>query len=164
MLVKLLEKLFSWVAAFALFCMMLVVLVDVMGRSLFNSPLASGTELTELLMVILAFTAFPVLTLRQRDITVDLLDLLKSPILRKFQIILTGICGIAVFGLTARQLAVFAQRSISNGETTAELQFPLTYVWWFMGLMAALTALAALVVVFRSFDRSIDKALAKEDK
>lgn len=153
---KHLEKIFSGIAAFALLCMMFIVLIDVMGRSLFNAPLASGTELTEILMVILAFMALPVLTLRQRDITVDLLDLLQSRTLRKIQLALAGICGLAVFGLTARQLAVFALRAISNGETTAELQFPLTYLWWFMSLMAALTALAALVVAVRSVREPAD--------
>lgn len=155
-LLKHFEKLFSGVAALALLCMMFVVLIDVIGRSVFNAPLASGTELTEILMVILAFTALPLLTFRQRDITVDLLDLLQSPTLRRIQTALAGICGFAVFGLTARQLAVFAQRAISNGETTAELQFPMSYLWWFMSLMATLTALAALVVAMRSVFESSD--------
>jgi TRAP-type C4-dicarboxylate transport system permease small subunit len=131
----------------ALLLMMAVVLVDVVGRSLFNAPLSSGTELTEMLMVIMTFTAFPVLAYRQRNIIVDLLDLLQSPALRKVQLVLAGLAGAAVFGLTARQLALFAQRAVGNGETTAELQFPLTYVWWFMSVLAAVTALASLVVM-----------------
>jgi TRAP-type transport system small permease protein len=148
--VRRLEKWLAGLAALALVLMMAVVLVDVIGRSLFNAPLASGTELTEMLMVLMTFTAFPVLAYRQRDITVDLLDLLQSPALRKVQLVLAGLAGTAVFGLTARQLAVFAQRAAGNGETTAELQFPLTYLWWFMSALAAMTALAALVVAVRA--------------
>lgn len=141
------EKCLAGLSAMALLLMMAVVLVDVVGRSLFNAPLSSGTELTEMLMVIMTFTAFPVLAYRQRNIIVDLLDLLQSPALRKVQLVLAGLAGAAVFGLTARQLALFAQRAVGNGETTAELQFPLTYVWWFMSVLAAVTALASLVVM-----------------
>lgn len=147
---KHLEKLFSWAAALALLLMMLVVLADVVGRSVFNAPLASGTELTEILMVVMALTALPLLAFHQRNITVDLLDALNNKVLRKAQLLLAGISGCAVFGLTAWQLAVFAQRAVSNGETTAELQFPLSYLWWFMSFMAALTALAALCAAVRA--------------
>ena len=73
---KHLEKLVERIAAFALLLMMVVVLIDVIGRGLFNAPLASGTELTEILMAVMAFLAFPLLAYRQRDITVDLLDML----------------------------------------------------------------------------------------
>ena len=56
-----------------------------------------------------------------------------------------------MFGLTAWQLTVFAKRALTNGEISSELHFPLTYLWWFMSAMAALTALAALVVAIRAF-------------
>jgi TRAP-type C4-dicarboxylate transport system permease small subunit len=145
------EKLVGRVAAFALLLMMVVVLIDVIGRGLFNAPLASGTELTEMLMAVMAFLAFPLLAYRQRDITVDLLDMLGGTAFKKYQIGLASLCGAVVFGLTASQLAVFAKRAISNGEISSELHFPLTYLWWFMSVMAALTAIAALVVAIRAF-------------
>lgn len=145
------EKLVGRVAAFALVLMMVVVLIDVIGRSMFNAPLASGTELTEMLMAVMAFLAFPLLAYRQRDITVDLLDTFGGKMLKKLQVGLAGVCGAVVFGLTASQLTVFAKRAITNGEISSELHFPLTYLWWFMSVMAALTALAALVVAIRAF-------------
>lgn len=148
---KHLEKLVGRIAAFALLLMMLVVLADVIGRGLFNAPLASGTELTEILMAVMAFVAFPLLAYRQRDITVDLFDSLGGVGLRKYQVSLAGLCGAVVFGLTASQLAVFAKRTLTNGEISSELHFPLTYLWWFMAALAALTALAALMVAIRAF-------------
>ena len=151
---KHLEKLVERIAAFALLLMMLVVLIDVIGRGLFNSPLSSGTELTEILMAVMAFLAFPLLAYRRRDITVDLLDMLGGKGLKKLQVGLAGLCGAVVFGLTAWQLTVFAKRALTNGEISAELHFPLTYLWWFMSAMAALTALAALVVAVRAFSEN----------
>jgi TRAP-type C4-dicarboxylate transport system permease small subunit len=148
---KHLEKLVGRIAALALLLMMLVVLIDVIGRGLLNAPLASGTELTEILMAVMAFVAFPLLAYRQRDITVDLFDSLGGEGLRKYQVGLAGLCGAVVFALTASQLAVFAKRALTNGEISSELHFPLTYLWWFMSFMAALTALAALAVAIRAF-------------
>lgn len=145
------EHMVERIAALALTLMMLVVLVDVIGRGLFNAPLASGTELTEMLMAVMAFLAFPLLAYRQRDITVDLLDKLGGEEFRKYQLVLAGGIGAALFGLTAFQLTVFARRAAINGEISAELQLPLGYLWWFMSAMAALTALAWLIVAVRAF-------------
>lgn len=132
--------------AIALVLMMLVVVIDVVGRNVFNSPLASGTEVTEVLMAGMAFFAFPLLALRQREITVDLFDAATGPSARRMQSAVAGLAAATVFGLLSGQLGVFAQRAMQNGETTAELQLPMTYVWWFMCAMSVTTALAALVV------------------
>jgi TRAP-type C4-dicarboxylate transport system permease small subunit len=140
-------------AAMVLVLLMAVVLVDVVGRNLFNRPLASGTELTELLMAVLAFLSFPLLAWRQRDITVDLVDLLAGKRLRKLQVALAGLCGAVVFGLLARQFVVFAQRAASGGDATPQLHIPMAWAWWFMAAMSALTALAAAVVAIAVFTR-----------
>lgn len=141
-------------AATALVLLVVVVVVDVVGRNVFNSPLASGTELTELLMAAMVFLSFPLLAWRQRDITVDLFDFLAgSPALRKFQVALAGLVGAIVFALLARQLVVFAQRAAASGESTAQLQIPLAYVWWVMCALSAVTALASLIVAIAVFTR-----------
>jgi TRAP-type C4-dicarboxylate transport system permease small subunit len=140
-------------AATVLVLLMLVVLVDVLGRNLFNRPLASGTELTEMLMAVLAFLSFPLLAYRQRDITVDLVDMLAGDRLKKLQVALAGSVGAGVFGLLSWQLVTFARRSMLSGEATPQLHVPLAWAWWFMSAMAAFTALAALVVAVSVFTR-----------
>ena len=47
------ERLLGGASALALVCLVAIVLVDVLGRNLLNSPLASGTELTEILMAVM---------------------------------------------------------------------------------------------------------------
>jgi len=147
------ERWMGAAAATALVLLMLVVLVDVIGRNFFNSPLASGTELTELLLASLAFLSFPLLAYRQRDITVDLLDLMAGERLRRYQVALAGLVGATVFGLLAWQLVVFARRAARSGEATAQLKVPLQYAWWSMSVLAAVTSLAALVVAVSAFTR-----------
>lgn len=95
-------------AAAALVLLMLIVLVDVIGREV-SRPLGAGTELTELAMATTVFLAFPLLAFRQRDFTADLFDfLVGGETLRKLQVVLAGIVGAAVYGLLSRQMMIFA--------------------------------------------------------
>ncbi len=138
------ERLLAALAGTALVGLMLVVLFDVIGRNLFNRPLAAGTELTELLLAAMSFLAFPLLAWRRRDITVDLFDFLAGATLRRLQWVLSGAVGAMVYGLLARQALVFAGRAAASGEATAQLQFPLAWAWWTMAGLAAVAALACL--------------------
>lgn len=152
-MIRTIERWMAAAAATALVGLMLVVLVDVIGRDLFNRPLASGTELTEWLMGALAFLAFPLLAWRQRDITVDLFDALAGETMRKVQIALAGAVGAVVFALLSRQLAVFAMRAAASGEATQQLKLPMQWALWFACGLSALTAVAALVVAVAVFTR-----------
>lgn len=147
------ERLLSALAGTALIGLMLVVLVDVIGRNAFNRPLAAGTELTELLLAAMSFMAFPLLAWRQRDITVDLFDFLAGQSLRRMQWALSGVVGAIVYGLLARQATVFAGRAAGSGEATAQLQFPLAWAWWGMAGLAAVASLACLGIAASAFMR-----------
>ena len=87
---KHLESFLARMAALLLFLMMVVVLVDVIGRGLLNSPLSVGTELTEILMMGMVFMVLPLLAYRQRDITVDILSMAPRPWMQKLQVALSG--------------------------------------------------------------------------
>lgn len=145
------ERLLAALAGTALIGLMLVVLVDVVGRNLFNRPLAAGTELTELLLAAMSFLAFPLLAWRQRDITVDLFDFLAGQSLRRMQWALSGLVGAVVYGLLGRQALVFAGRAAGSGEATAQLQFPLAWAWWGMAGLAAVASLACLGIAASAF-------------
>lgn len=148
------KRIEAWVsvgAAVALVLLVLIVLLDVIGRNLFNSPLASGTELTEMLMGVLAFLSFPLLAYRQRDITVDLVDMLAGDRLQKLQVFLAGCVGAALFAVLSWQATVLAGRAALSGEATPQLHMPLSYIWWSISVLAGVTALAALVVAVSVF-------------
>jgi len=148
------ERWMARLAAAALVLLMVIVLIDVIGRDFFGRPLAAGTELTELVMAAMAFLALPLLAWRQRDITVDLFDFLSGTnTLQKVQVALAGIVGAIVYALLSWQMWVFAQRAMTNGEATAQLQFPLTYAWRAMSMLAAVAALASVIVAIAVFTR-----------
>ncbi len=146
-----LERLLAALAGAALVGLMIIVLIDVIGRNLLNRPLAAGTELTELLMAAMSFLAFPLLAWRQKDITVDLFDFLAGPSLRRVQWALAGLVGTIVYALLARQCWIFAGRAAASGESTAQLQFPLSAAWWCMGALAVVAALASAGVLLSAF-------------
>src|SRR3546814_19854622 len=64
---------------------MVCTFVDVVGRYVFNSPLPGALELTEIMMESLIFTILPVVSARSDHITVDLLVLPRSSMLRRIQ-------------------------------------------------------------------------------
>ena len=152
-MIRRIERGMAIAAAAALLLLVVVVLIDVIGRNAFNRPLASGTELTEMLMGALAFLSFPLLTYRQRDITVDLFDMLAGRRLNKLQVAVSGIVAATVFGLLAWQAAVQGLRAAANGESTPQLHVSLAYIWWGMGALSVVTALSALVVAIAVFTR-----------
>ena len=60
--------------AFILFALMVITLLDVVGRYFLNAPLAGAFELTRLAMGLLVFSALPLVTARERHIVVSLFD------------------------------------------------------------------------------------------
>ncbi|MDD9856674.1 MAG: TRAP transporter small permease [Gammaproteobacteria bacterium] len=64
----------SVISAFLLFILMLITVVDVIGRYGFNQPLAGSSELTEICLSLIIFAAFPLLCRNNDHIAVDLLE------------------------------------------------------------------------------------------
>lgn len=131
----------------ALFILMVVVFVDVVGRNLFNRPLPWGTELLEVVLAVLIFALYPVLALRSSHITVDLVPLPRA--LQVPQRVLSGLVGAALFGVIAFCTARQAIRSASYGDASALLHIPTAWVLWGMSVLAVVTALAFLLVMFK---------------
>jgi TRAP-type C4-dicarboxylate transport system permease small subunit len=130
------------IGASALVVVMLVVLVDVVGRNLLNQPLPWGTELVEVLMAVLIFALYPVLAWRETHITVDLVPVARS--VRGVQRLIARLLGLAVFGVMAWCVARQALRAADYGESSPMLGLPTAWVLWGVSAMATVTALAFL--------------------
>ena len=59
--------------------MMLLTVVDVVGRYVFNRPLRGAFELTELMLVVLIFAGLPLVSYADEHVTMDFIDRLLSP-------------------------------------------------------------------------------------
>lgn len=137
----------SWLSdlgALVLFALMLLTCVDVFGRYLLNAPLNGGTELTELALSVIVFSALPVVTLTGGHVVVELLDL-NMPAAAKvlaarvldclWALVLSGI-GYGVWKL--------ASRALRRREVSEYLQIPVAYVLYFTVFCLALGAVASL--------------------
>ena len=118
-----LERLLGYVAAAALFAMMLLTFADVVGRK-FVASIPGSLELTELLMLVVIFVGLPLASLKGEHVFFDLLDQLLPESLRRFQALLSnGVCAALLLG-AAWLVFVRAGRTIEQGDITAQLAIP----------------------------------------
>ncbi len=151
-MLKTLERLLRWstglMAAMALFAIMWLTLVDVIGRRFFSQSVPGSLEITEILMVIVIFGALPLVSWRGGHVVFDSLDAIVPDWLKAIQArVVNLVCAVA-FGFLARLMLMRAERFAEYGDTTVYLQISIAPVAWLMAALLALTALVHLLFVF----------------
>lgn len=118
-----LERVLGYVAASALFAMMVLTFVDVVGRKLFAS-IPGSLVVTELLMLVVIFVGLPLASLKGEHVFFDLLDQLLPERLRRYQAMLANaVCAALLFG-AAWLVYERAGRTVEQGDITAQLALP----------------------------------------
>ena len=146
---KLLVWLCGLLAALALFGIMGLTFVDVMGRKFFSGSLPGALELTELLMVVVIFTSLPLVALAGEHVVFDSLDRWLPPWLQRLQQALMELfCAAAMAGLAWLMWAKAGQLT-EYGDTTSQLKLPLGFFVYVMSGLLALAALAHLIVLMQ---------------
>ena len=143
-----LEIVLGSVSAVVLFLMMMVTAVDVIGRYLFNTPLAGGFELTEMMLAALIFCGLPLVSKRREHIVIDTFDPFMSRQVKQFFNVLADVvCFLTLSGIG---YLIFrrAVRVADYGDTTNVLKLPLAPVAYAMGTMIVIAALIHLVLIF----------------
>ncbi len=139
-----LARIFKIVATIALFFLMALTCVDVIGRYVFNSPLTGSTELTELAVAIVVFAYLPVVSWRDEHIVVDLMDNLFSTRMQRIRASIINIIvavSLVVLGLRIEALAV---RTLKYGQVSEYMEIPVGYIMWFIAIMCWVTAAGLL--------------------
>lgn len=149
-MLKFAERAFAASAAFTLLLLMMVTLVDVSGRFLFNSPLPGATELTELGLAVVTLCMYPIIAYRQRHIVVDLMDGIIRGKFRRIQSGVAALIGVGLFTVIAWRLWLMGIRSIGYGDTTGTLGISLGHVFCVMAVMSGITAVAFASLLFHS--------------
>ena len=97
-MIRRLEGVLGYVAAAALFAMMVLTFADVVGRKLVSS-IPGSLEVTELLMLVVIFVGLPLASLKGEHVFFDLLDQFLPEHLRRWQArIANGICAVLLLG------------------------------------------------------------------
>lgn len=148
MLLRIYENISYAAAGLFLLILTFLTLIDVVGRNVFNSPLAGATELTEYALVGLTFLVYPVITLRRQHIVVDLFDSFVGRVAHVIQQLLAGGLGALVFGVLSWRLWKQAERVIEYGDVTPYLRLPVAPAYYFMAVLSGLTVIAFVVVAF----------------
>lgn len=122
--------------------LVLVTVVDVVGRYAFNAPLKGAFEVTQVLLGALVFAALPLTTAKGAHIEVDLLlPLLPAGVSRGLARF-AGLVTACVFLFFAWRLALLTKDHLSAGTRTSGLGLPL----WGLGATGVVSTLACAAI------------------
>jgi len=144
---KLLDLLCGLLSGIALFAIMALTFVDVLGRKFASHSITGSLELTELLMVVVIFAALPLVSRRGEHVEFDSLDPYLPAWVRRAQALLVHlVCAAMLLGLAWLMWRTGTQ-FLESGETTAQLQILKAPFIYGMGVLCGLTALVHLALL-----------------
>ncbi|KAA0911421.1 TRAP transporter small permease [Pusillimonas sp. ANT_WB101] len=142
---KALAFFFELVAAIALFALMVLTCIDVIGRYFLNHPVIGASELTKIGLAIVIFAVMPVVTWRGGHIAVDLIDnFLPKTVLRIFAFVSMLIITTSLYFVSIRIWELGA-RMLRRNITTDFLHIQSGHVLQCIAIFSWLTAISALV-------------------
>ncbi|HVZ50712.1 MAG TPA: TRAP transporter small permease [Pseudolabrys sp.] len=136
-------------ASVALIVMMVVTLLDVFLRYVFNSPIRSSYDLVETMMAIFVFHGMSTALLTRRNIVIDLVDSFAPPFMVAVLIRISDVLTIATLALYGYAMITPALQAYNYGDLKMELGLPVWYLWAAAllgmagGILCALGALIA---------------------
>lgn len=148
---KKVERFAANMSAVLLFVLMLLTLIDVVGRNLFKQPVLGASELTEILLAMVIFLMLPHVALRRQHIAIDLIENVVGPRVLLVLDVLAALLSAAMFFLIAWQSWVLATKAIGYGDSTATLSIPVGPILYVISVLAALVGTASLAAVLPSF-------------
>src|SRR5690606_32177811 len=143
------ENLLALVSGIALFVMMCLTFVDVIGRKFFHASLTGGVELTEIAMLLTIFFALPLTSIAGEHIVFDLLDRVVPTWMRRWQHSIAHLVSAALFAGGAWVVHLRAARALEYGDTTAQLNIPLGPFQYLIAAMLVLTGIIHLLLALR---------------
>lgn len=141
---SILTRALSAVAGLLMFAMMAITFIDVIGRYVFNRPVGATFEIIEIMLGLLIFSAFPLVTRNQDHITVSLFEQFFKGRVGWFQhlfvlVFSAGAVAFMSFRLWAEMLAMKADQDVGE-----YLDFEL---WPVIGAIAVLGIVAFFILL-----------------
>jgi TRAP-type C4-dicarboxylate transport system permease small subunit len=144
--VRLAEGVLGVIVAVLLMAMMLITVVDVIGRYGLKQPVPGAYELIELMLAIVIFTALPLVCLRDENITVSILIERFPARTRQIHAGVVSLLCAGVLAAVAWRLYAHAAQLASYGDVTMFLRLPRGPIGYTMAVLSALGAIALVVV------------------
>ena len=131
-------------AALSLVLMMVITFIDVFGRYFFNTPITGATELIEILLALMVFMAFPLVSWDEEHISVDLFDnYFPKSCINIRQAVINLVCSVALI-LVAMTNWKLAGRSLEYEEVSEVLEIPTAYITYLIAVTGFLGGLFTL--------------------
>lgn len=156
-IISVFNKYLNYAGMVILFLLMLLTVVDVIGRKFFNSPVTGSYELTGIFMAIMIFFGLGMAQLNREHIEIDIVTQYLS---KGIQNILNIIISFGVFLfllLLTRQLFYLMQRMYAQNELSGDLALPLYIFLIFVAIGALAFALSYLMEFLKSVLKVVDK-------
>ena len=152
------RTLYLMIVAAAVFGMAALTFVDVIGRYFLNAPIPGSFEIVGLILGVAMIGAFPLVSFRERHITVGLFDGFLKGSARLFRnfVVRLGTAGMAAF--MAERLYAAAVDEWKYDYVTENLGISRAPLLLVMAVICAATAAGMLIVAIRDYRREPDPA------
>lgn len=145
------------ISTIALVTMMLATVSDVFMANTFRRPIIGTFDFVETTLVLMVFLGFPATFRDNSHIAVDVVDLLASPATLARLKLLGKLCSMIFLGFLAWQMIEPAHDAFKYGERKQELGLPLYLLWIPMIFGIAVSAVMALMSVFKAEAQANEK-------
>jgi len=135
-----------WLVAIALFAMMTITCLDVVGRYVISRPFPGSAELVQYLMVTTIFVALPIVTLRGEHIGISLIESVLSPRGKRLQRALVCLASSLVVGMLCHRFWLHAQMLSDNRDVIGFLNLPVAPAAFLASIFSGLTALVLIAM------------------
>ena len=151
-LTRLAEFALALLVAVALFALMVLTCVDVIGRYWFNAPVPGASELTQFGMGIIVFGALPLVSGHGGHVTIGLMEMITAGRVAMVQRLVMAVTATTALAVMGWRLLVTGSDLASYGDTSSYLRIPLAPIAYFMAVMAFAGAVASLAHFFAGGD------------
>lgn len=144
-----LNQLLKVLAGTLMFLLMALTFVDVVGRYAFNRPIPSASEVIEMTLALLIFSALPLVTGARGHITVSLFDNFMSRMIkqsRDLSVLIgsAGVIGFISFLMWRSGLDMYESNFVSR-----TLDFPLATIMFAISVLGAITLVILLAMIWQ---------------
>ena len=138
------------IASASLLAMMLITVIDVVGRYFFNVPLSGSGEATELLLAVVVFAGISLAAASGEHIRIDLLEHVLSPRVQRWQRLFGAAASAGVLAFLAWRLWLRGAELARFGDTSSHLNVPMGPLAYFMAVSCAAAAAVFIAIGWRA--------------
>ena len=155
-----LQRLQLWISAVALGVLMMMTVLDVVLRYLFNHPIRYSYDTVESMLLVFALNAMPAAFFTRRHVVIDLIDGAIGPRATAVLVRIADVLAVLCLVLLMWAMVTPAQQSYQYADVKMELRLPI-YVLWIAALVSLAGALFCAIVALAARPVSVKHELSE---